>query len=295
MDPVDPVEGMKDDAAQLLLQIDTLLTRIGDSPEELLAGLGVAARAANVIESYRLGFTARLQRLPGAAGPGGEVLVSGHELAVGEISAAQSVTMVAAAGQVELATDITACLPRVFAAMRTGALDVARARVFVEELVHLGSDHAVPIVTAPVRAEVEDLMVPVAPGLTTAQLRARLRRETARRIAAARRVTRPRGRRQGVHTSDLPGLEGLGELHAVLPADAIALAEQTIDAMASALCRPEATVRPEGLPDGLSASRPVRQIGDSDSAHRYRVHQWARSEALAAVLREVAEGRPLSG
>ena len=44
---------------------------------------------------------------------------------------------------------------------------------------------------------------------------------------------------------------------------------------------------------GSFVTRPVRRPGQSEASWRDEQHQWARSAALAAIFRAIADSRPL--
>ncbi|MBO0868565.1 MAG: DUF222 domain-containing protein [Micromonosporaceae bacterium] len=89
------------------------------------------------------------------------------EFAVDEISFALHWTRCAAEQQVGLAVDVTGRLPQLHAALVGGQLDLPRVRVIADLTAGLDPETARRVV-----AEI----LPVAPGLTTGELRARLRR-----------------------------------------------------------------------------------------------------------------------
>jgi hypothetical protein len=88
-----------------------------------------------------------------------------HRAAATEIRAGLSLTRRAADGELELALDLVERLPRVWAALAAGDIDVPKARVIVTGTRHL------TVVTA---RKVTEQIIDDAPGLTTGQLRVRI-------------------------------------------------------------------------------------------------------------------------
>jgi hypothetical protein len=89
------------------------------------------------------------------------------DFAADEIGFALHWTRSAAGQQVSLAVDVTGRLPQVHAALLAGVIDLPRVRVIADLTASLD-----PAITARVVAQI----LPVAAGLTTGELRARLRR-----------------------------------------------------------------------------------------------------------------------
>jgi hypothetical protein len=87
------------------------------------------------------------------------------EWASGEIAAALMLTGVSADRELAFADTVVTRLPMVHAALRAGALDRAKAWLFADHLGEVPADQAAAICSA---------LVPLASGLTTGQLRARL-------------------------------------------------------------------------------------------------------------------------
>jgi hypothetical protein len=84
-----------------------------------------------------------------------------------EVRAALTLTRRTAEGRMSLAFDLVERLPRVWRMLTTGAIDLGRARVFVDETSHLEQEAARRVV---------DRLADVATHLTTGQLRARIRK-----------------------------------------------------------------------------------------------------------------------
>ncbi len=90
-----------------------------------------------------------------------------------EIGAALHLTRRAADIQLGIAWDLVERLPEVWQALSTGSIDLPRARVICDHTGHLTEDQA---------REAARVMLVEAPGLTTGQLAARLRRSPCRSI-----------------------------------------------------------------------------------------------------------------
>ncbi len=111
------------------------------------------------------------------------------EFAAFEVAAALTWTRAASTVQLALAADLVRRLPEVHAALARGDIDLPRARVFSDELSALKTATAQHAAAA---------VLPLAPELTTGQLRARLRKlviEADPDAAAARHRARVRERR----------------------------------------------------------------------------------------------------
>ncbi len=147
------------------------------------------------------------------------------EFAAFEVAAALTLTRQAATMQLALAADIVRRLPEVHAAMCRGDLDLAKARVFSDVLSTL---------EGPVARRVVASILPVAPSLTTGQLRARLEKLVIEHDpdgAARRHRVRVAGRRvvlepSGDSCATLLGVD--------LPADAAVAAAHRLTAIAAA-------------------------------------------------------------
>lgn len=147
------------------------------------------------------------------------------EYAGDEIRWALTLTRRAADSLLGVAYQLVECLPAVHEALRAGVIDLPKARVLVEETTALPEQAARRMVEA---------MLPVAGGLTTGQLRARLRRWViaADPEAATRRQRRAVGQRRVEHGLDSDGAATLAGYH--LPPDRAAAAAARIDALARA-------------------------------------------------------------
>jgi hypothetical protein len=100
---------------------------------------------------------------------GAQRLGAVHACAAGEIAAALTWTAAAADRELALAEVVVTHLPLVFAALEAGLIDRPKAIVFADQL-----DPAVTELTREQVAGICGALVPVAPGLTTGRLRARL-------------------------------------------------------------------------------------------------------------------------
>ena len=89
------------------------------------------------------------------------------EFALDEVGAALTRTRRSAETEVELSYDLIDRLPEVWEALRAGAIDLRKARVFIRET---------EMLDIPVARKVVSQVLSAAPGLTTGQLRARLHR-----------------------------------------------------------------------------------------------------------------------
>jgi hypothetical protein len=157
------------------------------------------------------------------AGPGESGQTSGvSEFAVDELTAALRLSRSAAGARLQLAVELAERLPGTAAALRRGEIDLPRSRAMVDGIVPLEPAAA---------AEVEARVLPRAAGQTVGQLRASLARAvlSADPAAAEARHKRAVAGRRVTHT---PLPDGMGELYALLPADAACAAFAAIDARA---------------------------------------------------------------
>jgi hypothetical protein len=147
------------------------------------------------------------------------------EYAGDEIRWALTLTRRAADTLLGTAYQLLERLPAVHEALRSGAIDLPKARVLAEETT------ALPPQTA---RQVVDMVLPVAGGLTTGQLRARLRKLaiTADPDAATRRQRQAATQRRVEHGLDPDGTATLAGYH--LPPDRAATAAARVDALARA-------------------------------------------------------------
>jgi len=127
-----------------------------------------------------------------------------------------------------MACQLVERLPAAHEALRSGRIDLAKARVLDEETMSLPESAA---------RQVVDQVLPAAEGLTTGQLRVRLRRLViaADPVAAARRQREALARRRVEHGLDPDGTATLAGRH--LPPDRAATAAARIDALARAAKR----------------------------------------------------------
>ncbi|MFD0744273.1 DUF222 domain-containing protein [Phytohabitans flavus] len=147
------------------------------------------------------------------------------EYAAEEIRFALTLTRRAADTLMGLAGQLVERLPAAHDALRSGQIDLAKARVLDEETAAL---------PPPAARHVVDLVLPAAGGLTTGQLRSRLRRLViaADPGAAAARQREALTRRHLEHGLDPDGTATLAGRH--LPPDRAATAAARIDALARA-------------------------------------------------------------
>ncbi|GAA4457465.1 HNH endonuclease signature motif containing protein [Phytohabitans houttuyneae] len=150
------------------------------------------------------------------------------EYASDEIRLALAITRRAADTLLGLAYELTERLPAVGEALRSGRIDLPKARVLDEETAAL---------PPPVAQEIVGHVLPVAGGLTTGQLRIRLRKLviSADPDAAARRQQQALAMRRVEHGLDPTGTATLAGYH--LPPDRAATAAARIDALARAAKR----------------------------------------------------------
>jgi len=188
-----------------------------------------------------------------------------QEWASGEIAAALTLTSAAADGELAFADTVVNRLPLVYAALTAGAIDRPKAWVFAEQLDgDLTRDQVAAICAA---------LVPVAPRLTTGQLRARLMRmihdidpEHARR--RYRRAVRERAvvghlSHDGTVTVTATGL----------PADEAAVACERLDLLAG-------TVQRAGHPGRLAQIQADLFLGMLDGTF----HHLTEAQIVAALL-----------
>jgi len=166
-----------------------------------------------VLERYRVEGT------PAALAEGA------FEAAAWEIAAALRWTRRATEGWLALAEEVTGRLPALHIALLAGEIDVPRARVFVSEL---------SAVDDPVARGIVDRLLPVAAGLTTGQLGARIRKLVTTvdpEQAQARYEIGVAGRRVECQMASdgTATVSGWG-----LPADRAASASERVDALAKA-------------------------------------------------------------
>jgi hypothetical protein len=149
-----------------------------------------------------------------------------QEYAADEVRFALTLTRRAADTLMGMAYRLVECVPAAQEALRCGRIDLARARVLVEETASLPEAAA---------RQVVNLVLPAADGLTTGQLRARLRRLviTADPDAAARRQREALTRRRVEHGLDHDGTATLAGCQ--LPPDRAAAAAARLDALARAV------------------------------------------------------------
>ncbi|BCB91491.1 HNH endonuclease signature motif containing protein [Phytohabitans suffuscus] len=147
------------------------------------------------------------------------------EYAADEIRLALTLTRRAADTLMGDAYTLVERLPAVYEALRSGQIDLARARVL---------DQETAVLPEPVAREMVDLILPVAGELTTGQLRVRLRRLVieADPSAAATRQRQALTQRRVEHGLDTDGTATLAGYH--LPPDRAATAAARIDALAAA-------------------------------------------------------------
>jgi hypothetical protein len=150
------------------------------------------------------------------------------EYAADEIRWALTLTRRAADTLLGVAFSLVERLPDVHRSLRSGDIDLPKARVLAEETADLAP---------PLARRMVELVLPIAGGLTTGQLRARLRRLViaADPQAAAHRLRRAVTQRRVEHFLDPDGTATLAGRH--LPPDRAATAAARIDALARAAKR----------------------------------------------------------
>jgi hypothetical protein len=150
------------------------------------------------------------------------------EAAAAEIAAALRLTRRATDGRLSFALDLDRRLPVVLERLRSGVIDVARAKVLVDGTAHLDDDAARLVVGA---------VVDSAPRLTTGQLRARVQKLCLETDPgdAKRRSEEAIGERRVVTHADPAGTAHLFAFD--LPPDRVAAATDRIDRLARALRR----------------------------------------------------------
>jgi hypothetical protein len=148
------------------------------------------------------------------------------EFAALEVAAALRLTRCAAQHEVAFAMSVTTRLPQVGRLLRAGVIDARRARVLVEDTAHL------PVHTA---RRVVDAVADQAGGLTTGQLRARLRKLCIAVDAgdAAARLARATGERRVMVEANPSGTANLLLLD--LAPDAAMAARDRIESLARTL------------------------------------------------------------
>lgn len=151
-----------------------------------------------------------------------------EEFAADEVRFALALTRRAADTLMGTACQLVERLPAAHAALRSGRIDLARARVLDEETAAL---------PPPLARQLVDLVLPAAGGWTTGQLRARLRKLViaADPEAAAQRQREALTRRRIEHGLDQDGTATLAGCH--LPPERAAAAAARIDALARAAKR----------------------------------------------------------
>ena len=186
--------------------------------------------------------------------------------ASGEIAAALTLTGVAADRELDFAEKVVTGLPLVHAALSAGSIDRAKAWVFADHLRDVPAEQAAVICAA---------LVPLASGLTTGQLRARLARmlhdidpDHARR--RYRRAVRERGVVGYLAPDGSVTLTASG-----LPTDEAAVACERLDTLAH-------TVRRAGHPGGLDRIQTDLFLGMLDG----RFHHHTEQQIIDALLRE---------
>ncbi|HKD98120.1 MAG TPA: DUF222 domain-containing protein [Micromonosporaceae bacterium] len=173
------------------------------APTRMLTSAGHDAVGADVVEALRLqareassaaaGLLAAVVAVADTAVPGFEA---------DEVAFALAWTQTGARRQVEFGRWLTGVQPVVFAAFTAGDIDTARAWVFYDYLATVDDEVAARIAAA---------LLPVAAGLTTSQLRDRLRRAILKADpdAAAKRARQSETERYVATAPDGDGTAGL--------------------------------------------------------------------------------------
>jgi len=188
----------------------------GSAGEDAVDAVDVLRLRAREASMAAAALLAAVVMVAGAAEPGFEA---------DEVGFALSWTQTAARRQVDFGRWLTGELPDVFAALALGDIDVPRAWVFYDQLATVEPAVALSVAAA---------ILPVAGGLTTSQLRDRLRRAVLKADpgAAAARTRRSEAER---YVATSPDGDGTASLYGVrLPAGRTMAAFERVDAYARA-------------------------------------------------------------
>ncbi|HEX3610772.1 MAG TPA: DUF222 domain-containing protein [Sporichthyaceae bacterium] len=164
------------------------------------------------------------------------------------------------AARVATACELVERLPATVAAMRAGQVTLPRARVLLEETVHLNSEQ---------RLVVEETLLPKAPALTPGNLRRSTRRLVEKIDAAAflKRTAAAKADRW-VRWWELP--DGMAELCAQLPAQDAAAISGVIDELAHAARAPGDPSSIEQIRADAFVDAILRPADLSERVHRQR-------------------------
>jgi len=212
------------------VELAAVLARVDRSALNGYELVEVAKAASRLVAHYQAELLAAVRESaycpPGDATSPPERTSAPDEHAADEIRWALTLTRRGADTLLGIAYQLVEGLPAVHAALRSGVIDLPKARVLADETTGL------PLQTA--RRVVEEIL-PAAGGLTTGQLRARLRKRviTVDPEAAARRHAAALTRRRVEHGLDVDGTATLAGHH--LPPDRAAMAAARIDALARAV------------------------------------------------------------
>jgi ribose 1,5-bisphosphokinase PhnN len=215
-----PMDGAAPGAA---LAADLAATELRALPDDALVDVIRGwERVVSWAQAEQLAAVAEFARRR-PAGPDAPGSASGvSEFAVDEVASALRLSRPAAGVRLQVAVELASRLPDAAAALRRGEIDLPKARAVVD---------AVAPLDVPAAAAVAARVLPRAGRQTVGQLRASLARAvlSADPAAAQLRHERAVADRRVIHT---PLPDGMGELCAVLPADAASAAYAAIDARA---------------------------------------------------------------
>jgi hypothetical protein len=193
----------------------------------LIEMMVAARRSASRMQAVELAAVAELARRRNAEDDvSGVGLVSAREYVNDEVASALTLTAASADDVIRFATELTGRLPATFTALADGDLDYPKARTLWHVTARVSDD---------VAAEIETRVLPRAPGQTTGEIRAKIRRLVKRLDPGA--LAR---RREGAETQrDVQLVEtddGTAHLTGVdLPADAATAARNRVNAIAAGL------------------------------------------------------------
>ncbi len=193
------------------------------SPSCMTSAVGPEGDLVEVLRSRAHDAAVAMAALLAAVAAVADAAVPGFD--ADEVAFALAWTRVAARRQVEFARYLTRNLPDVFAALSAGDIDTARAWVFYDQLATVDDGLAGGIAAT---------VLPHAPGLTTSQLRDRLRRAVLKADPDAA-ATRTRHSVTGRYVATSPDPDGTACLYgARLPAGRAMAAFERVDAYARA-------------------------------------------------------------
>ncbi|WP_185792643.1 HNH endonuclease [Actinoallomurus bryophytorum] len=196
---------------------------------ELVEVMIAARRLASRVQAVELAAVAELARRRRAEDDASGVeVISPREYLNDEVAAALTLTPTSADGLIRFATELVGRLPATFAALAAGDVDHLKARTLWQGTGQVSDE---------VAAAIEAKVLPRAPGQTTGEIRAKVRRLVKRldpQALARRREEAERGRDVTLMETD----DGTAHLSGVdLPADAAGAAYGRVAAIAAGLKR----------------------------------------------------------